>query len=215
MTFQQFVDAAKSAWGAVNNFTIIAAFLAMCGINLVFPSVPGPIAVPACLLFYLVGFLVSCYKIAERSHELAAKDDEIAELSKRPTREDMDELKRQLSTRNAEMAALRSARALTPLEILKARLGEDGVSAFRSLCAASTYADGRPARPLVFDLDDAKLKAVGLTARMVRHMADVGAIRLVASDERELVGSDACSEMVDLGDGVSASASAWRSGPCA
>lgn len=210
MTFQQFVDAAKSAWGAVNNFTIIAAFLAMCGINLVFPSVPGPIAVPACLLFYLVGFLVSCYKIAERSHELAAKDDEIAELSKRPTREDMDELKRQLSTRNAEMAALRSARALTPLEILKARLGEDGVSAFRSLCAASTYADGRPARPLVFDLDDAKLKAVGLTARMVRHMADVGAIRLVASDERELVGSDACSEMVDLGDGVSASASTVR-----
>lgn len=120
------------------------------------------------------------------------------------------ELKRQLSARDAEIAALRSAKVPTPLDMLKASLGDEGIASFRALCAASTYADGRPARPLVFDLDDAKLKAVGLTARMVQHMADVGAIRLVASDERELVGSDACPEMVDLGDGVSASASTVR-----
>ena len=149
-------------------------------------------------------------KVDDLNRQLSARDAEIAELEKRPTQREVDGLRQQLSARDAEIVSLRSARALTPLEILKARLGEDGVSAFRSLCAASTYADGRPARPLVFDLDDAKLKAVGLTARMVQHMADVGAIRLVASDERELVGSDACPEMVDLGDGVSASASTVR-----
>lgn len=210
MTFQQFVDAAKSAWGAVNNFTIIAAFLAVFGINLVFPSVPGPIAVLACLLFYLVGFLVSCYKIAERSHELAAKDDEIAELSKRPTQEDMDELRRQLSTKDAEIAALRSTKVPTPLDMLKASLGDEGIASFRALCAASTYVDGKPARPLVFDLDDEKLSAIGLTEGAVRRMADAGAIRLAASDDRVLVGSNACAEMVDIGEGVAASSGAVR-----
>lgn len=82
MTFRQFLDAARSAWGAVNNLTIITAFLAICGINLVFPSVPGQIAVIVCLLCYFAGFLVSCYKSAV---ELATKDAEIAELKKRPT----------------------------------------------------------------------------------------------------------------------------------
>lgn len=99
MTFQQFADAVNSAWGAINNATIVAALLAACGINSIFPSVPGPATVVACLLLYLLGFLVSCYKSAA---ELATKDAEIAELEKRPTREDVDELRSMLDERDAE-----------------------------------------------------------------------------------------------------------------
>lgn len=99
MTFQQFADAVNSAWGAINNATIVAALLAACGINSIFPSVPGPATVVACLLLYLLGFLVSCYKSAA---ELATKDAEIAELEKRPTREDVDELRSMLDDRDAE-----------------------------------------------------------------------------------------------------------------
>lgn len=83
MTFQQFIDAVKSAWGAINNITIAASLLAALGINSVFPSVPGPATVLACLLLYLLGFLVSCYKSAA---ELATKDAKIAELEKRSER---------------------------------------------------------------------------------------------------------------------------------
>lgn len=135
--------------------------------------------------------------------EIAARDAEIAGLEKRPTREDVDELKGQLRAKDAEIAALRSAKVPTPLDLLKTRLGEDGISAFRALCAASTYVDGVPARPLVFDLDDGKLKAIGLTAGKLRHMADVGAIRLAEADERKLIGTNACQKLVDLGEGVS------------
>lgn len=80
MTFQQFTDAVKSAWGAVNNITIAVALLAAFGINTALPSAPGPIAVLACLLCYLIGFLVSCYK-SNKNGEIAAKDAEIAKLA--------------------------------------------------------------------------------------------------------------------------------------
>ena len=88
MTFQQFADAVRSAWGAINNATIVAALLAVFGIDSIFPSVPGPATVLACLLLYLLGFLVSCYKSAP---ELAAKDAKIAELEKQPTQENLDD----------------------------------------------------------------------------------------------------------------------------
>lgn len=207
MTFRQFTDAAKSAWGAVNNVTIIAAVLTLCGIDLVFPSVPGSGAVLACLLCYIAGFLVSCYKVAERAPELAAKDARIVELEKRPTQDELNKLRNQLRTKDNEIEVLKSAKVPTPLDMLKTRLGEDGVSAFRALCTASTYVDGVPARPLVFDLDDAKLTVIGLTADAVRNMADAGAIRLVEADERDVVGSNVCPDMTDVGYGVSASLS--------
>lgn len=119
MTFQHFVDAVRSAWGAVNNATIFAALFVSCGINLVFPSVPGPAAVLACLLCYLAGFLVSCYKVAERAPELASKDARIVELEKRPTQEDVNELVRahaeDLAARDAEIAEA-VASATKPLQ---------------------------------------------------------------------------------------------------
>lgn len=150
-------------------------------------------------LFFLIGVVLG---MLIRGHFAKKR---IAELEKRPTREDVDELKGQLRAKDAEIAALRSAKVPTPLDMLKTRLGEDGVSAFRALCAASTYVDGVPARPLVFDLDDGKLKSIGLTAGKLRHMADVGAIRLAEADERKLIGTNACQKLVDLGEGVSGS----------
>ena len=175
MTFQQFADAVKSAWGAINNATIVAALLAVFGINSIFPSVPGPATVLACLLLYLLGFLVSCYKSAP---ELAAKDAEIAELEKRPTQEDVDELRHQLSARDAEIAALRSAKVPTRLDIAKSTLGDEGMRAFRALCAASTYVDGVPSRPLVFSMSDEKLSAIGLSRDLLLLMEEADVIRL-------------------------------------
>lgn len=130
MTFQQFIDAVKSTWGAANNFTVIVALFTALGINAVLPSVPGSGAVIACLLFYLIGFLASCINGAQNPthgeidalrHQLATKDVQIAsleaELAGRPTQEELDErdvtissLERDLGARNhadAERAELR------------------------------------------------------------------------------------------------------------
>lgn len=203
MTFQQFADAVKSAWGAINNATIVAALLAACGINSIFPSVPGPATVVACLLLYLLGFLVSCYKSAA---ELATKDAKIAELEKRPTQSEVEELRRQLSARDAEIAALRSAKVPTRLDIAKSTLGDEGMRAFRALCAASTYVDGTPSRPLVFSMSDGKLSAIGLSRDLLLLMEEADVIRLSEMDEREVVGSQACETPVDIGCGVTACA---------
>ena len=206
MTFRQFIDAVKSAWGAVNNVTIIVAVLALCGINLFLPSVPGPGAVLACLLCYLAGFLVSCYRVAERAPELDVKDAEIAELEKRLTREDVDELKVQLRAKDAEIAALRSAKVPTRLDIAKATLGDEGLKAFRALCAASTYVGDVPSRPLVFSMNDEKLSTIGLDGESLLLMEEAGVIRLSEADERELVGTNARKEPTDIGYGVTACA---------
>ncbi len=120
------------------------------------------------------------------------------------------EMKNLLSAKDAEIAALKNAKVPTPLDALRRDLGNEGIASFRALCAASTYVDGKPARPLVFDLDDAKLSAIGLSEGAVRRMADAGAIRLAASDDRDLVGSNACTKMVDIGEGVAASSGAVR-----
>lgn len=146
-------------------------------------------------------------QIEARDRVIDAMGTEIEELKKRPKQAEVDAL---ISAKDAEIAALRSTKVPTPLDMLKASLGDEGIASFRALCAASTYVDGKPARPLVFDLDDEKLSAIGLTEGAVRHMADVGAIRLADDDERDLVGSNACAEMVDIGDGVAASSGAVR-----
>lgn len=136
--------------------------------------------------------------------------DMVEPIRKLADKDELNELRIQLAAKDAEIAALKSAKMPTPLDLLKTRLGEDGVSAFRALCAASTYVDGMPARPLVFDLDGSKLRAIGLTTGELRHMADAGAIRLVEADERDIVGTNACDITVDLGYGVSADSSAIR-----
>lgn len=146
-------------------------------------------------------------QIEARDRVIDAMGTEIEELKKRPKQAEVDAL---ISAKDAEIAALRSTKVPTALDMLKASLGDEGIASFRALCAASTYVDGKPARPLVFDLDDEKLSAIGLSEGAVRHMADVGAIRLAASDDRDLVGSNACAEMVDIGEGVAASSGAVR-----
>lgn len=162
----------------------------------------------ACALSAAVAAIVVAF-VMRRSErrKLAAKDAEIEEMDKRPTQAEVDAL---ISAKDAEIAALRSTKVPTPLDMLKASLGDEGIASFRALCTASTYVDGKPARPLVFDLDDEKLSAIGLTEGAVRRMADAGAIRLAASDDRDLVGSNACAEMVDIGEGVAASSGAVR-----
>lgn len=56
------------------------------------------------------------------------------------------EMENALSVKDAEIAALRSTKVPTPLDMLKASLGDEGIASFRALCAASTYVDGKPAR---------------------------------------------------------------------
>lgn len=125
----------------------------------------------ACILSASVAAIVVAF-IMRRSErrKLAAKDAEIEEMDKRPKQEKVDDLERRLSARNlevdelkkrptqdevdalisakdAEIAALRSTKVPTPLDMLKASLGDEGIASFRALCAASTYVDGKPARP--------------------------------------------------------------------
>lgn len=200
----EMVTIATSLGGAKGLFDFWARLLDMFGAHLAE-------ALFACGLSAAVAAIVVAFVMRRfERRKLAAKDAEIEELDKRPEQKDMDELKRQLSTKDAEIAALRSAKVPTPLDMLKVNLGDEGIASFRALCAASTYVDGKPARPLVFDLDDGKLQAIGLTEGAVRRMSDAGAIRLAASDDRDLVGSNACAEMVDIGEGVAASSGAVR-----
>lgn len=88
--------------------------------------------------------------------------------------------------------------------IARNSLGSDGMRSFRALCAASTYVDGVPARPLVFDLDDANLAEIGLDVSSVRLMEESGVIRISDPDNREIVGTNGQSDPVDIGDGVTA-----------
>ncbi len=129
---------------------------------------------------------------------------EIAELEKRPTQSEVEELRHQLSARDAEIAALRSAKVPTRLDIAKSTLGDEGMRAFRALCAASTYVDGIPSRPLVFSMSDGKLSAIGLSRDLLLLMEEADVIRLSEMDEREVVGSQACETPVDIGCGITA-----------
>lgn len=194
MTFQQFMNAVKSAWGAINSVTVVVAVLAACGINLLFPSIPGPATVLACFLCYLAGFLASCYEIAKLDPELAAKDAEIAEL------------RRKISARDAELAARKDARTPTRLDLARSTLRDEGMRSFRALCAASTYVDGAPARPLVFDMNDGRLSRVGLDVASLRLMEEAGLVRIAEADERDLVGAQSRTDPADVGDGVTACA---------
>lgn len=67
MTFKQFVHAIKSAWSAASNVTILLAVLAGIGVSSVWSEVPSAVSMVACLLFYLAGFLASCYRSADET----------------------------------------------------------------------------------------------------------------------------------------------------
>ena len=138
--------------------------------------------------------------------QLAAKDAKIAELKKRPTQSDLNELKVQLRAKDAEIEALKNAKMPTRLDIAKTTLGDDSLKAFRTLCAASTYVDGVPSRPLVFSMNNEKLSIIGLDSRSLLLMEEAGVIRLSEEDERDLVGTNARKEPTDIGYGVTACA---------
>lgn len=144
--------------------------------------------------------------LALLQEQLAAKDAEIAELEKRPTQEKVNEFNAQLRAKDVEISALKDARMPTRLDIAKSALGDEGLRAFGALCAASTYVDGDPSRPLVFSMDDDKLSAIGLDRSSLLLMEEAGVIRLSEEDERELVGSQARKEPTDIGCGVTACA---------
>ena len=94
--------------------------------------------------------------------------------------------------------------AADAVTIARNSLGSEGMRSFRALCAASTYVDGAPARPLVFDLDDAKLAEIGLDVSSVKLMEEAGVIRIAAPDDRDIVGTNGQSAPADIGDGVTA-----------
>ena len=142
-------------------------------------------------------------KVDEIKVQLRAKD---AELEKRPTQDDLNELKIQLRAKDAEIEALKSAKTPTRADSARATLGGDGLKAFGALCAASTYVDGVPSRPLVFGMSDEKLSTIGLDSRSLLLMEEAGVIRLSEADERELVGTNARREPTDIGYGVTACA---------
>lgn len=142
-------------------------------------------------------------QIEARDRIIAAKD---AELEKRPTQDDLNELKIQLRAKDAEIEALKRAKMPNRLDIAKTTLGGEGLKAFRALCSASTYVDGVPSRPLVFGMSDEKLSTIGLDGESLLLMEEAGVIRLSEADERELVGTNARKEPTDIGYGVTACA---------
>lgn len=79
MTFKHYVEAAKSSWNVVSNASILLAVLAGAGINAIWAEVPTLAAMVACLLFYVVGYLIACYQ-SEKTHiESEAERPEISE----------------------------------------------------------------------------------------------------------------------------------------
>lgn len=79
MTFKQFVHAIKSTWSAASNVTILLAVLAGIGVSSVWSEVPSSVSMVACLLFYLAGFLASCYRSADEAMRAKkAHEEEIA-----------------------------------------------------------------------------------------------------------------------------------------
>lgn len=118
----------------------------------------------------------------------------------------MDEAREAERALGAEVERLRASKGPTRLDIAKSTLGDDGMRSFRALCAASTYVDGAPARPLVFDMDDGRLSRVGLDVASLRLMEEAGLVRTAEADERDLVGAQSRTEPADVGDGVTACA---------
>lgn len=79
MTFKQFANAIKRTWSAASNVTILLAVLAGIGVSSVWSEVPSAVSMVSCLLFYLVGFLASCYRSADEAIRAnKAHEDEIA-----------------------------------------------------------------------------------------------------------------------------------------
>lgn len=79
MTFKQFVHAIKSAWSAASKVTILLAVLAGIGVSSMWSEVPSAVSMVACLLFYLAGFLASCYRSADEAMRAKkAHEEEIA-----------------------------------------------------------------------------------------------------------------------------------------
>lgn len=116
----------------------------------------------------------------------------------------LDEAREAERALGAEVELLRAAKKPTRLDVARGALGDDGMRSFRALCAASTYVDGAPARPLVFDMDDGRLSRVGLDVASLRLMEEAGLVRIAEADERELVGAQSRTEPADVGDGVTA-----------
>lgn len=155
----------------------------------------------------LVGAAITLVAAKGRTkRQIEARDRIIAELEKRPTQDEVNELKAQLRAKDAEIEALKRAKMPNRLDIAKTTLGGEGLKAFRALCSASTYVDGVPSRPLVFGMSDEKLHAIGLDSRSLLLMEEAGVIRLSEADERELVGTNARREPTDIGYGVTACA---------
>ena len=75
MTFSDFLNAVRSAWGWFNNAGILLAVLAGAGVNAVCAEVPTWLAVVLCVVAYVAGFLAACYRAsAETSHSNVATD---------------------------------------------------------------------------------------------------------------------------------------------
>lgn len=79
MTFKQFVHAIKSTWSATSKVTILLAVLAGIGVSSMWSEVPSAVSMVSCLLFYLAGFLASCYRSADEAMRAKkAHEEEIA-----------------------------------------------------------------------------------------------------------------------------------------
>lgn len=108
--------------------------------------------------------------------------------------------------KDERITELESRLSLAPLGNLKLKLGDAGIRAFRTLCAASTYAKGKPAHPLIFDMDDEKLAAIGLSVSDIELLEEAGAIKVSEADERSIICTQAyeLNTPIDLGFGISA-----------
>lgn len=90
MTFKQFANAIKSTWSAASKVTILLAVLAGIGVSSMWSEVPSAVSMVSCLLFYLAGFLASCYRSADEAMRAKKAHEE------------------EIARKNAEMKAMRA-----------------------------------------------------------------------------------------------------------
>lgn len=62
MTFRDFLEAVKSTWSAASNAAVLVTIMGGAGLSALVGQVPTLAAMAACLVAYMTGFLIACFR---------------------------------------------------------------------------------------------------------------------------------------------------------
>lgn len=198
--------AAATVLGGVGSFAQWAGIEFTGVVGAIVGAAPAWLPIASLLLGILAGYIIKGSIDAKKS----------AELEKRPTQEQMDAA---LAERDARVADLeRNAPSskpqpdpnplgLSPLALdVYRKLEPCDMEALERLCCASVFgSDGKPRRPLIFQMADHSLARINLDCASLERLAEAGAVRIYDADDRQIVGTNVLhGKVVEVEDGVKA-----------